>query len=308
MVGHSRSAMAVAAFGLLLCFTACGGETGAKTVACEGTPTAAGGCLVTLGAGGAGCAIAVDGAHVFWQGQGLMSAGLDGSSPTEIVQGSVDDYGLVADGHNVYWGMEGTVFRRDVAQGVVVELASTPARVRAITVDAANVYWSDVEGGVHSVPIGGTDAVTIAAGAYPNPALGVGPDSIYWGTDEGLMAAPLGGGVPVLLASGSVWDLEVVGEDVVYVDQTAAALMNLPKSGRAPVVLATFFGGEMPFWLDVDADNAYLATRAAIVKVPLDGGDPVPLAGASVPCSLAVDATSVYFTDLFDGLKKITPK
>ena len=54
-----------------------------------------------------------------------------------------------------------------------------------------------------------------------------------------------------------------------------------------------------------DANNAYFADESggAVVQIALAGGTPTTLASGDVPLSVAVDATTVYWTaeDVVDG-------
>jgi sugar lactone lactonase YvrE len=62
--------------------------------------------------------------------------------------------------------------------------------------------------------------------------------------------------------------------------------------------LATGLGS--PTSLAVDADYAYLLISypaPSITRVPLDGGSPASLATSPVPTGLAIDSTTVYWTD-----------
>jgi hypothetical protein len=243
---------------------------------------------------------------VFWDVRtSVMGALLDGSEPAPIMEGTLDYYGLVADGHNAYFGMEGSIIAWDEARAAATTLASVSGKVRGVAVDSTAVYWSEEGGAIRSVPIDGGEARTVATGTRPAPGLAIGRESVYWGTSEGLMAAPLGGGQPELVGSGAPWDVEVAGDDVVYVDQFDRTLKKVAVSGGSTVTIADAGTEGAPFWLALDGDTAYVTSGTSILKAPLGGGDFVTLASSPVPCSIAVDGTSVYWTDLDEGLKKV---
>ena len=64
----------------------------------------------------------------------------------------------------------------------------------------------------------------------------------------------------------------------------------------------------------MDGANVYWADSTAVWKMPLSGGTPVPLVSATTlrPWNIAVDSTSVYWTDYeFQNpgtVDKLTPK
>jgi hypothetical protein len=82
---------------------------------------------------------------------------------------------------------------------------------------------------------------------------------------------------------------------------SGADVMSVPKNGGTPKVLATNQPAPTSTWgqaLVVDSANVYWILGASILKVPLHGGaSPVTLASGERPDSLAVDATTVYWSD-----------
>ena len=97
-----------------------GGPGGCAEIAADGRS-----CVTTLAPGAAGCAIALGSTHVFWDGRAsVMAALFDGSEPAPTVEGTLDYYGLVADGHNAYFGMGGRLIAWDEARAVATTLAS----------------------------------------------------------------------------------------------------------------------------------------------------------------------------------------
>jgi hypothetical protein len=74
--------------------------------------------------------------------------------------------------------------------------------------------------------------------------------------------------------------------------------MKVPLAGGTPTTLAS--GQMMPLDLAVDATSVYWtdSTGGTVMKVPLAGGTPTTLAsGQSSPDYIAVDGTSVYWTN-----------
>jgi hypothetical protein len=205
----------------------------------------------------------------------------------------------------------------------------------------------DSQGGVWKVPLAGGSPVTLFTGYVAGP-LAIDASSIYWATGDigapppwpfpppstTLCKVPLAGGTPAVVTSG--WN----AISAIAVDETSVYLLDagpaqsghgtvakVPLGGGAPVTLATgqtfLMGpGTDSNWgiaLAVDASSVYWGTAGtqaenysdgAVMKVPLTGGPPVTVALGQISVSgLAVDETSVYWANRFDGsIMKATPK
>jgi hypothetical protein len=129
-----------------------------------------------------------------------------------------------------------------------------------------------------------------------------------------VMKAPLGGGTPVTLATapGAGFGIAVDATHVYWsTSGTVSRITKVPLNGGASSTLATEGG----LGIAVDAQNVYFTTTDSVKKVPLGGGTPITLAtGQDVPTFIAVDATSVYWTNAGSGpvpsgsVMKLTPK
>lgn len=147
-----------------------------------------------------------------------------------------------------------------------------------LAVDAKNVYWTDLgsssggntqTGSVFSVPIDGGTVTTLAT-ARPSPGgIAVDATDVYW-VDFGTYMPP-----------GDV--------------------MKVPIGGGTPVTLATSMNGT-PHQMTIDANNVYWTDGGAVWQVPKSGGTPVMLAQGSLTSGVAVDSTSVYWTDEIGGV------
>jgi hypothetical protein len=148
----------------------------------------------------------------------------------------------------------------------------------ALAVDSASVYWTNMNmnptgsSGVFKVPLNGGAVTQLSTTLYSAQLQGIGiavdGTNVYWNDDVGsggsLLSVPVGGGATTTLVSGTAF------EDV-KVDAT-----NVYWAGN--------MGG---------AVNA-----GTIMKMPKSGGSPVTLvSGLRSPNGLAVDGTSVYWTD-----------
>jgi hypothetical protein len=85
------------------------------------------------------------------------------------------------------------------------------------------------------------------------------------------------------------------------------SIYSVGKDGGTITTLATDAGG--PNTVTTDGVNVYWGNTDAIVRIPRGGGARTTLANVTniTPTAIAVDETSVYFTDDY-RLYKLTPK
>ncbi len=89
------------------------------------------------------------------------------------------------------------------------------------------------------------------------------------------------------------------------------SVMTVPKCGGAAATLASgqpFLGS-----IAVDSENVYWTNLSSqdhgtLMSVPVHGGAPVTLSAGGDPAGLALDATSIYWTDPFGGTVNKIPK
>jgi hypothetical protein len=285
-------------------------------------PCASGRCVERLTSGGA-YAVAVDSTNVYWTTSAtpegsVMSIPKNGGTPVALQSGGGGGAGIAVDATHVYWTVDvaGTVMKVPIGGGAPITLASGQSSPFGIAVDAANVYWTTFvdDGTVMSVPIGGGTLVTLAIG-QSNP-MGITSDAtnVYWAdfgtgaknySDGAVMAVPIGGGAPTTLATGAYAACVAVNATDLFWNWDTIAKLPLQDGGLS-TTLSTIPGGG----LALDSTQIYWVPTGGPVSLPLDGGTPTVLATgfAGALLSIAVDATSVYFTSLNGGVFKITPK
>jgi hypothetical protein len=120
------------------------------------------------------------------------------------------------------------------------------------------------------------------------------------------MKVPVDGGTPIELARGQVLpiDIEVDSTSVywatAYSDGGAGTIMKVGLAGGKPVTLAS--DQPTPTAIAIDSTHVYWVSSMQsipLMKVPLEGGTPTPLGTVGIGVSIAVDATSVYFTETY---------
>ena len=298
-----------------------------RTDCCDpssGTCMAAGQCPSVLASGlGNSEALVIDSTSLYWPDRDgtVMKLSLDGGAPIAIVSGVGNAEFIAVDSAYIYWTNStcfrgdagdvctGTIIKAPLSGGQPATIASTPGLPEGIAVDSTNVYWTNwlsVYGGnVLSVGLDGGAVTTVA----PNPG---GVESIiatagnlYWTGSGGLTRMPLGGSPTTLAADcfGAAMVLDSV--DAYWVCQgqggDSGSVMKAALDGSSGV---TVVSGQGPFGgIAVDFGSIYWTNGFGdhtVMRVPIDGGTPTMVATGKQPWAIAVDSTSVYWTD--DGI------
>jgi hypothetical protein len=248
--------------------------------------------------------ITVDSGNVYWVNEGdhdahngsVMTVPIGGGVPITLASGLSNPRDVSVAASTVYWtdldpsnSDNGLVLSVPAGGGAITTVAtgqSEPGTILAIpeviylpiggklvATEIANVYWGNYSG----------DSVETALG------LG-GPSTLYAGTGTLGVVGDIAVDATNVYFSGS--DCDTCG----------GSLRSVPLGGGAPVVLATGLGGSRG--IAVDSSSVYLASVASstqlVQKVPLAGGAPLtiatnPTGGTLLFHNVVVDSTSVYW-------------
>ena len=199
----------------------------------------------------------------------------------------------------------------DCASGVCqpITLAMEVEDAMALALDDGHVYWTtDGAGYVRRVAKDGGTVATLASGQDFAWTIAVDTTTAYWVTNEndgggGIhSAAEVGGALTALSTIGGV-GVAVDTASVYWADGAMSGhIWSVAHDGGGATALASNL--PMPWRIALDATSVYWTEPDAgrVRKVPLGGGDPTTLAsGLQEPTAIAVDGADAYWTDAQSG-------
>ena len=206
----------------------------------------------------------------------------------------------------------------------LVAVACSQLQPIALAVDSTNVYWVNEGGSIVKAPLAGGPPITLASG-QPNPqAIAIDSTNVYWVTNvtgvaqNAVLKMPLHGGAISTLATGlDPRGIAVDTTSVYWTDGTRGGgrVWKVPISGvpdgGSPTLIATAKRPAGPTSILVDSSSVYwteVPTSGAgtVLKAPLDGGTAQTLASGQFPIAMAVDGTSLYWTNEWGGGGSVT--
>jgi hypothetical protein len=264
-------------------------------------------------------ALAVDQTNVYYAtSAGLMKLPVGGGSATLL--GGTPQGALALDAANVYWISGDNVGKTPIAggQSATVGTQQLPVPLKCMAVDSTTIYVTTVGGPMlDTVPISGgflhMQGPVIPAG---ESSVTVDQTYVYW-TGEGVLNVWQKNTTNVYYvpAGANAGAVTVDGTNMYWTDPTDKVIKKLAigappfmgaatnlASGGTPAPLIAADGSSVFF---VFTDNT---TTGRMLKVPVGGGTPLTLASGGLPGAIAVDATSVYWTDTVAGQLLRVPK
>lgn len=274
--------------------------------------------------------LAIDANNAYWtNGDGtIRSVPLAGGTTTTLATGLTQPMGVAVDAQNVYAAsQDGRVVSAPLSgSGAVSVLARSQPTPYALTVDATNVYWSNVASGAGNGSIMacakagcGQMPTTLASGIHVQYPYGlvVSGGNVYWTSfnygGEINRVATTGGTFANFSSNlGYPYELSIVGSVTVAVLYgQGGSIAEVPSGGGSATSLV---GGQaFPTEGTTDGTAAYWTLTvpsaqngATLMKAPLATGQPEVLAKNMQPAgSVQVDSQYVYWLSNEGALRKL---
>lgn len=216
-------------------------------------------------------------------------------------------------------GVQHTVEKVAASGGTPVVLAVAPGRPLSLAVDVGtgSVYWLDATA-IHTVPLTGGAPVTVHSGLQsPVDLVTVAGQYLVWTenvccpVNGRVMRVPIAGGAAVEIAAApdAPRRMFVHGNDVIWAEGVplaqrpigAGRIARVAVGGGPTTTLAAGLAGDTFTPFAVDATSIYAADSDKVVRVPLNGGQPVLLYrgpdGPNGIVDLAVDGAELFFLE-----------
>lgn len=254
--------------------------------------------------------IAVDATSVYWTSyNGVAKVNKNGGAATTLVPWLSYPGNIVVDSTSLYWGEASVINKVGKEGGIAATLASgVTGGAVGIAVDSTNLYWTENGGPVKQIHKNGGPVTVLFQGGSP-AGIAVDSTSLYW-------TEPLAGiirkmdkssGLITILVSGLVDPYSITADSgtLYWTEPSGGTVKKVSVNGGSVTTLAS---GLVHPHVGIAADSAavywneFYGTSSnplggAIKAVGKNGGAVVALASAFYPGSIAVDETSVYWTE-----------
>ena len=186
--------------------------------------------------------LAADETRVFWMLGGERGAMRHankggGHEPIEVVDGLATPRGVGIDDNCVFWVTADAVMAIWKEGGELITVASDRQAPADVEVDFTGIYWSDAaEGGsIWKVEVEG-DAPTLVTRAKGAKRIALGPEDVFWTTDDGVVGRARKDGSEVQALSGTeegLGALAASGTDAYWVADAGAQVRAFDAVGAA---------------------------------------------------------------------------
>jgi len=284
---------------------------GAAMAACAALAFAAQGCGcdassnegATAGTLGSGLAsphlIAAGRTQVYvTESDGSVRAMAKADGTMTVVSSAVTPVALAASGDAAAWASADEVLVRQLSAGAPRVVASRLGGVRAVAIDATNVYWTErLTGTVAGAPIAGGATFTLATGASLDGGLAADTGTVYWGAGGAVFSAT-GGEAPVTVATGAgpVVAIAAAAGHVAWIENDPSGPVLSVAGGTASALAVAprpAFGA-----LAATSRGVYVFSDDRTLQlVGWGGGAPAPIGTSEYAVGgLAAGDSTVYYT------------